>query len=181
MLISSSPIVPVRVDDDTLSITLNVSAEVDGHGSYLSSASTQTLLYDFVVVDGEFRISSAAPGTVLTANGFAAAFDEYPLYFFDLSFGYLVPDLRWFPTTKAVANRIVGELLAGPAVWLQANVLVSAFPAGIEGSGVLNAPRVDVTLGAEVRTESPSDATAHAMATGAESRSGPCRMSPMSM
>jgi len=155
VLISSSSIVPVQVDDDTLSITLNVAAEVDATGRYTTSASTQTLVYDFTVVDGEFRISSAAPGSVLTPSGFSGAFAEYPLYFFDPSFSYLVPDLRWFPKTRAVADRIVRELLAGPAPWLQANILVSAFPIGVDGRADSNAPRVDVTLSAEVRAESP--------------------------
>ncbi len=155
VLISASAITPVQVDDDTMSITINVVAEVDATGRYITSASTQTLVYDFAVVDGEFRISSAAPGTVLTPRGFSSAFAEYPLYFFDPSFSYLVPDLRWFPETQGVADRIVRELLAGPTTWMQANVVFSAFPVGVEGTGDLDAPRVDVTLTAEVRTESP--------------------------
>jgi len=155
VLISASTITPVRVDDDTLTITINVTAEVDASGRYVASASTQTLSYDFEVVDGEFRISSSAPGTVLTPNGFSVAFDEYPLYFFDPSFRYLVPDLRWFPATRAAAQRIVTELLGEPVPWLGPGVLFSAFPSGTVGEAQYEAPRVDVELSPDVRAESP--------------------------
>jgi hypothetical protein len=155
VLISSSSIVPVQVDDDTLTITLNVAAEVDASGRYVTSASTQTLSYDFEIVDGEFRIASSAPGTILSPNGFSVAFEEYPLYFFDPSFSYLVPDLRWFPDTRAAAQRIVTELLGDPAPWLGPSVLFSAFPSGTQGEATYVAPRVDVDLSSEVRAESP--------------------------
>ena len=146
---------PVQLDEDTLAITVNVTAEVDAGGRYVAGASTQTLTYDFELVGGEFRIALAAPGTVLSASAFSAAFGEYPLYFFDPSFRYLVPDLRWFPVTpRSVADRIVTELLAGPSPWLASPVLVSAFPAGTTGRANYRAPRVDVDLSEQVRLES---------------------------
>lgn len=154
VLISTSAIAPVQVDEDTMSLTLVVTAEVDATGRYLTSASTQTLSYDFTTVDGEFRIAAAAPGTVLSPNGFSVAFDEYPLYFFDPSFDYLVPDLRWFPSTRRAAERIVTELLAGPAPWLGPGVLFSAFPEGTTGTADYVAPEVGVDLSAAVRAES---------------------------
>lgn len=155
VLISSSSISPVQVDSDTLAVTLSVSAEVDAHGRYVLAPSIQTLTYDFTEVDGEMRISSAAPGTVLSPNGFAVAFDEYPLYFFDPSFEFLVPDLRWFPTNRVAPDRIVKELLAGPSSWLGSGVLVSAFPPTATGRAAYDAPEVDVELSAEVRAETP--------------------------
>lgn len=155
VLISSSSISPARVDDDTLSITVSVAAEVDSAGRYLATASQQTLNYDFVVVDGEIRISSAAPGTVLSPNGFAVAFDEYPLYYFDPTFSYLVPDLRWFPATRLAARRIVDELLVGSSPWLGSGVLSSAFPPTVTGTVEYDAPAITVDLSAEVRSESP--------------------------
>jgi hypothetical protein len=154
VLISSSSISPVEVDGDTLAVTLTVAAEVDATGRYISGASQQTLTYDFTEVDGEMRISGAAPGTVLSPNGFAVVFEEYPLYFFDPSFSYLVPDLRWFPEDRGPARRIVTELLAGPAPWLGSGVLISAFPAASTGVATFDAPDVTVDLSADVRAES---------------------------
>lgn len=152
VLVSSSPIEPVRVDESTYSITLNVTAEVDATGRYSPTSQQQTLLYEFTEVDGEYRISSAAPGTVLSAANFATVFDPYPLYFFDPSFTFLVPDLRWFPITRATADRIVDELLIGPST--EPGVLFSAFPAGTVGSATSTAPQVAVELSPEVRAES---------------------------
>lgn len=155
VLVTTSPISPLVVDGDTLTITVTVVGEVDATGHYSTIPSqSQTLSYDFVEVDGEFRISRADPGTVLSANGFANAFRAYPLYYFDPSFELLVPDLRWFPFTRSAADRIVKELLAGPTPWLGSGVLISAFPEGTEGSAEYSAPEVLVDLSADVRTES---------------------------
>lgn len=158
VLVTTSTIQPVPVDDDTLSLTITVVAEVDAGGRYteLPSPEPQTLFYDFTTVDGEWRIVDPPAGSVLSRNGFSVAFGEYPLYFFDPSFRFLVPDVRWFPQgTRAVANRIVAELLAGPSPWLGSGVLLSAFPAGATGTARLDSPGVDVELSAAVRSESP--------------------------
>lgn len=155
VLVTSSAIIPIQLDADTAGVTVTVVGEVDATGHYTEvPAQSQTLTYDFVEVDGEYRISRADPGTVLRENAFASAFDPYPLYYFDPSFAYLVPDLRWFPVTRSVANRIVRELAIGPAAWLQPGVVISAFPQGSSAEAVTDAPGVEVKLSAEVRSES---------------------------
>lgn len=155
VLVTSSAINPIAVDADTVTVTVTVVGEVDGSGHYTEVPSqVQTLSYDITTVDGENRIARADPGTVLSRNGFTTAFAAYPLYFYDPSFELLVPDLRWFPVTREVADRIVEELLLGPTAWLGAGVLFSAFPQGTTGRAVYRAPVVSVELGAEVRTES---------------------------
>ena len=113
VLVVSSGITAVEVDADTFAATVVVVGEVDAGGRYTPiPAQTQTLSYDVVEVDGQFRISRADPGTILRVNGFADAFAAYPLFFFDPSFGLLVPDLRWFPVTRSAANRIRASKLA---------------------------------------------------------------------
>jgi hypothetical protein len=155
VLVTSSAITPIQLDSDTVGVTVTVVGEVDATGHYTEvPAQSQTLSYDFVQIDGQYRISRADPGTVLRESAFASAFDSYPLYYFDPSFDYLVPDLRWFPVIRNVANRIVRELAAGPSAPLQAGVVISAFPQGVSAEAVTDAPRVDVELGAEVRSES---------------------------
>lgn len=157
VLVTSSAINPVPVDDDTVTVTVTVVGEVDASGRYTAVPSqVQTLSYDIVDVDGEFRIAEADPGTVLSRNGFTSAFGAYPLYFYDASFDYLVPDLRWFPISRDVADRIVDELLVGPAAWLGTGVLFSAFPPGTTGEAENLAPRVTVVLDPAVRSESVS-------------------------
>jgi hypothetical protein len=154
VLISPSRIEPFVIDTDTLGITVSVVGEVDASGRYAATSSQQTLTYDFVTVDGQPRIARADPGTVLSVTGFEDAFDEYPLYYFDASFDFLVPDLRWFPETRTVANRIAGELMKDPAPWLGVGVLFSAFPPGTDATANVDSPDVRVDLSAEARTES---------------------------
>lgn len=153
VLVTSSPIQPVQVDDDTFTVTVLVTAEVDQNGRYvgLEVPSLQTLSYDVTQVGGQSRISNAAPGVVLSPSNFTSAFAAYPLYYFDASFAYLVPDLRWFPTNNQLAERIVTELLATPS----SGVVISAFPAGTTGHAELAPPRVSVDLAASVGSESP--------------------------
>jgi hypothetical protein len=155
VLVTSSAINPVAVDDDTVAVTVTVIGEVDASGRYTEVPSqVQTLSYDITTVDGENRIAEADPGTVLSRNGFATVFGAYPLYFYDASFDFLVPDLRWFPINRDVADRIVDELLVGPATWLGSGVLFNAFPPGTTGDAEYLAPEVSVVLDAEVRSES---------------------------
>lgn len=155
VLVTSSAINPVAVDSDTVSVTVTIVGEVDATGRYTEVPSqVQTLSYDLTTVDGENRITRADPGTLLTRNGFTTAFDPYPLYFYDQSFEFLVPDLRWFPVTREVAERIVDELLVGPAPWLGPGVLFNAFPQGTSGKAEYVAPEVTVVLSSDVRAES---------------------------
>ena len=84
-------------------------------------------------VGGQWRISELPNGIVLSRDNFENSFSEYPLYFFDPDFRYLVPDVRWFPNCSGtVADRIVNALLAGPSNWLQGGVVTTAFPADVK-------------------------------------------------
>jgi hypothetical protein len=145
---------PIAIDADTWGVTVTVIGEVDATGRYTTiPAQQQTLTYDLTQVDGQNRIARADPGTVLTSNAFLNAFRGYSLYFFDPSFDYLVPDLRWFPATRSVAQRIVDELLVG-STWLGPGVVVSAFPEGSQGKADYSAPEIAIDLDPEARAES---------------------------
>ncbi len=158
VLISSSPIVSAPIGDNELQIAVSVSAEVDASGRYTAYVESQSKPLQFRFqkdAKGQWRISSAPDGTVLTPNRFASIFHDYDLYFFDPTFQYLVPDKRWFADATQVASRIVKVLLAGPPDWLNGAV-VSAFPTGTALTG---APRIDsgratVDLTSQVSSES---------------------------
>lgn len=135
-LISSSRIIPVALADNTWSVSIQSTAQVDARGHYLSG-STDTIELAFGLVqngDGQWRISSAPEGIVLPPSSFAAIFAQYELYFFDPTFRFLVPDVRWFSTGAGGGQRLVSEMLAGPSEWAQ-GALVSAFPDGTEATG----------------------------------------------
>ena len=105
-------------------------ATVDANGRYAEAEPMGPLVSQFAFeqVDGQWRISAAPDGIVLTGSSFEQTFTPYSLYFFDPTFGYLVPDLRWFPS-PSLARRIVTALLVGPAEWLAPGV-VTEFPNG---------------------------------------------------
>ena len=121
----------VEIDGDSMEYSVITSASVDASGSYGSfTPATQSLPYQFVQEDGEWRISSAPDGIVLSSGTFTNLFAEHTLYFLDPTRQSLVPDLRWFPAGTA-ATRVVSALLDGPPPWLQGAV-GTAFPDGTQ-------------------------------------------------
>ncbi|RWZ68555.1 hypothetical protein ELQ92_04950 [Labedella populi] len=106
-------------------------AQVDASGLYERNPSDNpvVLTYGFEQVEGEWRISSAPDGIVLDASTFTTVFGAHALMFFDPTWTYLVPDIRWFPTRASTATTVVKELLDGPAPWLSGGVR-TAFPDG---------------------------------------------------
>jgi len=133
-----------RRDSDTvLNYSLVSAAAVSSDGRYTEGPpESVNLQFSFVKEGKQWRISEAPDGIVLSRDSFDVVFDEYPLYFFDPSYQFLVPDVRWFPNRSRSAIRVVAATLAGPSSWL-AGVVTSAFPAGTQlGEGL-----VDVTSG----------------------------------
>lgn len=123
------PAVSGGPEADTMHYTVTSRAFVDEKGRYTETVPTsQTLDFTFEQEDGEWRISSAPNGVVLSQASFNLVFTERALYFFDPSYAFLVPDVRWFPSRATVPTRIVNELLAGPASWLGQGVVLNAFP-----------------------------------------------------
>jgi hypothetical protein len=127
---------PQTADDGSSGITYAVTtkANVDQSGVYSeqSATSSQSLSFSFSRVKGQWRISDLADGIVVSRGTFAGAFVEQPLYFFDPTFQYLVPDVRWFPAGSTMPTRVVNALLAGPSTSLQGGVVVSALPQGVK-------------------------------------------------
>jgi hypothetical protein len=127
---NTDPVVAPGPIENTLVYTFASSAQVDADGRYSESPlAAQSMAYSFVQEDGEWRISAAPDGIVLSQGSFDLVFTEQPLYFFDPSYRYLVPDVRWFPSRPTVAVRTVRALLQGPVNWLQSGVVTTAFPA----------------------------------------------------
>ena len=123
---------PTTVSDTTLDYTITTSARIDADGRYFEDQelSSQPLEFGFVMQDGEWRISEAEDGIVLSEDNFDVVFSSHALYFFDPSYTFLVPDIRWFPNSSRIAARISAALVKGQADWLAQGVLVSEFPSG---------------------------------------------------
>lgn len=108
----------------TVRLALLQAASVDENGSYSSTPVTGSAELPFTLAkgkDGQWRISSAPDGIVLDAQSFADGdvFAPYSLQYFDPTWTYLVPDVRWFPKRENTASRIVQSLVSGkPSAWL---------------------------------------------------------------
>lgn len=123
----------VSSDQQSISMTVPVDASLDGQRVYREERRGSEADRDFSLrqVNGEWRISSAPQGLVLTAASFTTVYDSYPLYFYTPGFDHLVADPRWFVRSPAAATEVMTELLGGPADHLGGSV-ISALPDGAQ-------------------------------------------------
>lgn len=114
-------------------IQLEITGEVNEQGVRTNYPDHSTRAVDVEVskVQGEWRITKAPDGTMLEASTFTRIFAAQTLYFYDASFAYLVPDVRWFTSGSGTTTSMVEALLDGPAPYLQ-NAVVSAFSTASE-------------------------------------------------
>lgn len=116
----------------TVELSVVVTATVDDTGSYeIADEPEQDFAYGLEQqADGEWRISQVPDGLVLDEENFDNVFRSYSLMYFDPTWRFLVPDVRWF-ATRNPATRITRALLASaPSPWLRGAV-VSAAPEGV--------------------------------------------------
>lgn len=132
----------------------------DGIATQSPEGTVEKIPVTVAQVDGEWRISDIPDGTAIPEETFKVIYGAYPIYFYDPTFTYAVPDIRWFIKNKTV-KAMTSALLAGPAPYLRGAV-ASAFPSGIK----LARESVPVVSGA-----AQVDLTAkELMATSAEDR-----------
>lgn len=112
-------------------LSIGVSAVVDGQGHYSvrPAGTTQNLSFKMALVNGQWRITEAPNAVVMIRPVFEVIFHSYAVYYFDRTYNYLVPDLRWFPARASTATRLVSAILAGPSKWLS-DAIAPAMPSG---------------------------------------------------
>lgn len=117
--------------ENSYTIQLEVVAEIDGVGvmTYLPPHSTRAIDMNLEKVEGQWRISKLPDGTMIDRDSFNGLFGAQPIYFYDATYQYAVPDIRWFPKRPGLPAAMVEALLKGPAPYLE-NAVVSAFPSG---------------------------------------------------
>ncbi|MET3161640.1 UNVERIFIED_ORG: hypothetical protein ABIB19_000023 [Arthrobacter sp. UYEF10] len=111
-------------------LDVSYSVDVDGIATQMPEGTIENIPATLTQVDGEWRISAIPDGTAIPEETFKVIYGAYPIYFYDPSFTYAVPDVRWFIKNKTV-KAMTSALLAGPAPYLRGAV-VSAFPSGIK-------------------------------------------------
>ena len=158
VLIDAGQPVFTAVSDTAMSVSVTPQAEVDATGEYVENDSTAAVAipFQFTQEDGQWRINAANPGIILEQLRFNQVFSSHPLYFFDPTYTYLVPDVRWFPKAETTSTRVVKALLAGPTPWLGQGAVVTAFPEGTETSSVVvESGRANVDLSNQVLSQTP--------------------------
>ncbi len=116
-------------DGATVAVSLTATAEVDANGAYAPAASgtAETLTFSLALVDDQWRITSAPDGVVLYEEVFPTVYQSASIAYFDPTYSFIVPDVRWFPRAL-VASRVATALVDGkPSTWLEGAV-ESAFP-----------------------------------------------------
>jgi hypothetical protein len=143
-LIQSGDTTVVANSGTKIRLKVNFDARVALDGTYHSEPGSSRIL-DFRLLqeNGQWRISSAPNLTILLKPNFSVLFKSIPIYFWDKSFSYLVPDVRWFPLRASLATRVTNALLSGPSPWL-APAVQSIFPSGTKLN--INSVTVDVGL-----------------------------------
>lgn len=143
---------PVATSEGAVDVSLAAVATVDENGAYQPDEGVTQLSFRLAQQDdGEWRITEAPDGVVIERDLFANVFHRYSVMYFDLTWQYLVPDVRWFPTTNA-ATRIADALVDGTqSAWLSDSV-INAFPESVSlarPSVPLESGVAQVTLSAE--------------------------------
>lgn len=117
----------VETGEDAITLSVTAEATVDQTGAYQDAGGVGLELpFRLAQEDGQWRISEAPDGIVLDDAWFDVVFRSYALVYFDPTWTYLVPDVRWF-TTANPATRVASALLeGGPSPWLEGAVASAA-------------------------------------------------------
>ncbi|WP_019182254.1 LpqB family beta-propeller domain-containing protein [Microbacterium yannicii] len=119
-------------EDGAVIVDLAAVASVDNRGAYERAEVVERSL-DFAVAkqsSGEWRITAAPDGVVLDRDRFPSVFHRFSVMYFDPTWEYLVPDVRWFPTTNAEASITAALVNDLPSEWLATSV-TTAFPENV--------------------------------------------------
>ncbi|MEV7661005.1 LpqB family beta-propeller domain-containing protein [Paenarthrobacter sp. NPDC089316] len=111
-------------------LDLAYSVDADGVATQYPPGTKETIPLTLEQVEGEWRISKVPDGTAIPEETFKVIYGAFPIYFYDPTFTYAVPDYRWF-IKKNTVKSMTSALLAGPAPYLRGAV-VSAFPSGMK-------------------------------------------------
>lgn len=111
-------------------LDLAYSVDADGVATQYPPGTKETIPLTLEQVEGQWRISKVPDGTAIPEETFKVIYGAFPIYFYDPTFTYAVPDYRWF-IKKNTVKSMTSALLAGPAPYLRGAV-VSAFPSGMK-------------------------------------------------
>ncbi|WP_430593509.1 LpqB family beta-propeller domain-containing protein [Humidisolicoccus flavus] len=145
--IRAEAIESTRVSERVLEASVLASQQVSVDGSMTQQEGTRNRLsFEFELVDGEWRISAAPDGIVLTPFYFGQLYRETVLQWYSVTEDTLVPEVRWFERSgEDMPSQVIDALLQGPSAWLAPTVrLQTRFgmslvaPPTVRSNGVLD-------------------------------------------
>ncbi|RZU61078.1 sporulation and spore germination protein [Zhihengliuella halotolerans] len=153
------PNIASNVGAGSYSLEFAIVAEIDAFGRMTrhEQPRIETVEVTLQEIDGQWRIADLPDGTMVEESDFDAVFASYPLYFYDPTYTYAVPDYRWYATRQSLAATLVTALLAGPSPYLE-NAVVNAFPEGsalARNSVPVEAQQATVDLTEQVFEDAP--------------------------
>ena len=121
-----------RVDDEgsgkrtALDLTTECIGSLDAHGIFSVTeqdcgSGYRTERFELAKVRGQWRISKAPAGIVISSDDFMQVYRQVVIYQFPLAKGVPVPDNRWFGW-RNWRTLALKELLKGPPAWLRDSV-----------------------------------------------------------
>ncbi|MCI5825444.1 MAG: LpqB family beta-propeller domain-containing protein, partial [Arcanobacterium sp.] len=93
---------------------------VDNSGNYIAATPGSTISHEFSLMvneNGEWRIAALDDAVMMTQTVFSSVYVRSPLYFLNSTNSALIPDVRWFPRSRAL-SLMSTSLVTGPAAWL---------------------------------------------------------------
>ena len=118
VVLAQEPTVSVQRDGGEVVVRAEQEGRLDALGAYTPTAPTSLFTYPFTLLreKGEWRIANPPAGVVVSSATFEQSYQRFNLYFLDQTEARVVPDPRWFATTReSEANVLLGALMAGPA------------------------------------------------------------------
>lgn len=123
----------ITSNSQRIALSVPVGATLDESRIYREAGdnTNSSMKFSLRQVNGQWRISKAPDGLLLSATNFATLFQSYALYYYTPDYKNLVPDVRWFIRSPSTATEVIAELLRGPSDYLSGAV-VSAAPDGTQ-------------------------------------------------
>jgi len=132
VVVAGQPLI-TAVGSAKVQVDVPVVARVDADGRYSEAAAGARESLPFELVqddDGQWRISSAPDGLIVSELDFESLYRATSLYFLSPDSRFLVPEVRWLPAWN-LATSAVRALLAGPSPWLR-DAVRTAVPDGVQ-------------------------------------------------
>ena len=106
--------------DGAVIVTAPSVGTLDAAGRYAQASAEATASQAFSLManeDGEWRIATLEDSLLMAQTVFSSQYLRTPLYFYTADRSALVPDVRWYPRSRAL-TLMSNDLLASPSDWL---------------------------------------------------------------